>query len=134
MATRESRHRIQPFMRQLAADNRHEPTHPERLLWSLFRKSQLGGLKFRRQAVIGPYIVDFLCPQKKLVIEVDGESHEGRESDDRVRDTYLRQRGYRAVRAMNDDVLHDLEAVGMEILKQAGELDVQGEIRTRPTP
>jgi len=121
-------------MRKLAAENRRDSTQPEQQLWSLLRKSQLGGLKFRRQAVICPYIVDFLCPQKKLVVEVDGDSHEGRECDDRLRDMYLRQRGYRVMHMMNDDVLHDLEAVGMEILKQAGELEVDAQTRTRPAP
>ncbi len=98
---------------------RHTPTEPERRLWQLLRKSQLGGLKFRRQAVIGPYIVDFYCPRQKLVVEVDGESHVGRGHVDAARTGHLKRLGYQIMRVTNDDVLRDLEAVGLAILEAA---------------
>ncbi len=98
---------------------RHTPTEPERRLWQLLRKSQLGGLKFRRQAVIGPYIVDFCCPRQKLVVEVDGESHVGRGDVDEARTGHLNRLGYRIMRVTNDDVLRDMEAVGLAILEAA---------------
>ena len=98
---------------------RHTPTEPERRLWQLLRKSQLGGLKFRRQAVIGQYIVDFYCPRRKLVVEVDGESHVGRGDVDAARTAHLKRLGYRIMRVTNDDVLSDVDSVGMAILEAA---------------
>lgn len=107
-------------MRRLATANRNEPTHPERILWSLLRKSQLGGLKFRRQIVIGPYIADFCCPSRGLVVEIDGESHVGRARQDDLRTREIESLGYGVLRVTNDDVLRDLDAVGLAILKAAG--------------
>lgn len=131
MPSREKRHRIQPRLREHAASIRHEPTEPERQLWQLLRKSRLGGLKFRRQAVIADYIVDFCCPARKLVVEVDGESHVGRAARDEVRTRSLKELGYRVVRVTNDDVLGDIEAVGMMILRAVEDLPSDG---NAPTP
>ena len=114
-----TRHRIQPVLRSRAAEMRHTPTEPERRLWQLLRNSQLGGLKFRRQAVIGPYIVDFCCPRRKLVVEVDGESHVGRGHVDAARTGHLKTLGYRIMRVTNDDVLSDVDSVGIAILEAA---------------
>ena len=55
-----------------AADMRRNPTEPEKRLWRALSNGQIEGHKFRREAVIGPYIADFLCPQKALIVEVDG--------------------------------------------------------------
>ncbi len=76
-------------------------------------------MKFRRQTVIGQYIVDFCCPAHKLIVEVDGESHVGRGNADEARSRLLEQRGYRVLRVANDDGLRDLEAVGLAILEAA---------------
>ena len=119
VSNQNTRHRIQPVLRSRAAELRHTPTEPERRLWQLLRRSQLGGLKFRRQAVIEPYIVDFYCPRQKLVVEVDGESHVGRGDVDAVRTGHLKRLGYRIMRVTNDDVLGDIEAVGLAILEAA---------------
>src|SRR5262245_25177055 len=127
-------HRIRPAIRQLAAKNCLQPTHPERTLWSLLRKSQLGGLKFRRQAVIGPYIVDFCCPLLKLIVEVDGLSHVGRASADARRAQILQAHGYRVLRVTNDDVLKDVEAVGLAILREAGIDAGAPTLRSAPHP
>ena len=107
-------------------------TQPERILWQLLRKSNLDGLKFRRQAVIKNYIVDFCCPAHKLIVEVDGESHVGRADADEARRRSLEQLGYRVLRVTNDDVLQDLEAVGYAIL-QAVEI-IEGAKVKIPTP
>jgi len=115
----QERHRIPPVMRKRAAQMRKLPTQPERQLWQLLRKSQLDGLKFRRQAVIGQFIVDFCCPAHKLIVEVDGESHVGRGEADEARTDHLKRLGYRIMRVTNDDVLRDLEAVGLAILEAA---------------
>ena len=100
---------------------RHDMTHPERVLWSLLRNRRLGGLKFRRQVVIDRYVVDFICKERKLIVEVDGESHVGRATEDARRTGDLEGKGLQVLRVTNDDVLNDLEAVGMAILRAAGE-------------
>ncbi len=88
-------------------------TSAEIRLWSRLRAKQLQGLKFRRQHGIGPYIVDFYCPEKSLVIEVDGDTHadENQVMKDRQRETYLQSLGLRVIRYMNDDVLNNIEGV-----------------------
>jgi len=121
MTDRQPRHRIRPDLKRRAADLRRQATHPERFLWQRLRRSQLAGLKFRRQHVVGPYIVDFSCPAKKLVVEVDGESHVGRRPADAQRDAFLRSRGMTVIRVTNDDVLRDLDAVCEFVLRAAQE-------------
>jgi very-short-patch-repair endonuclease len=85
-------------------------TLPERLLWREVRGRGLGP-RFRRQVPIGPYIVDFLCPQARLVVEVDGDFHCNQVIEDRDRDDWLAAHGYRVVRESAVDVLTDLENV-----------------------
>ena len=114
-----TRHRIRPFMKRIAGKLRREMSQPERVLWQLLRRRNLDGLKFRRQAVIGPYVVDFLCPSNRMIVEVDGESHVGRQREDEARTTFLECKGFRVVRVTNDDVLRDLDAVGLMILQHA---------------
>ena len=69
------RHHIAPRQTALARANRRPLTPPEARLWRHLRDRQLGGLKFRRQQVLGPYIADFCCFEARLVIELDGDSH-----------------------------------------------------------
>jgi very-short-patch-repair endonuclease len=125
-------HCIEPRLRSFAAANRKEPSHPERVLWHHLRKSQLEDFKFRRQQVIGPYIVDFLCPLVKLAIEVDGESHAGRGTYDERRDVYLRSQGFRVLCVTNDDVLTNLEGVVTAILEILR--DSTATVLTNPSP
>jgi very-short-patch-repair endonuclease len=86
-------------------------TDPETRLWSRHRARQLQGLKFRRQHGIGPYIVDFYCPEQFLVIEVDGDSHADADQilKDQLRDRYFQSLGLRVVRYINDDILKNLD-------------------------
>jgi very-short-patch-repair endonuclease len=93
---------------------RREPTEPEKRLWRALSGSQLGGYKFRRQAVIGTFIADFLCPQKALIVEVDGDSHEA--EDDRRRDAALASLGFAVLHVTNEDVIINLDGVRMAIL------------------
>ncbi len=65
---------------------------------------------------IGPYVADFLCREEKLVIELDGVSHDARQEEDRRRDGYLKKHGYQTLRFSNADVLTNLEGVLMAIL------------------
>jgi very-short-patch-repair endonuclease len=92
---------------------RSNMTGPETRLWSRLRARQFQGLKFRRQHGIGPYIVDFYCPEQSLVIEVDGDSHADDDQivKDRQREKYLRSRGLRVIRYINDDIVKNLEGV-----------------------
>ncbi len=92
-----------------AREIRREPTEPEKRLWTKLTRSQIGGYKFRRQSVIGPYIADFLCPQKALIVEVDGDTHVAG-SDDR-RDAVLSEMGYRIIRIANQEVMHNIDGV-----------------------
>ncbi|HZG09684.1 MAG TPA: endonuclease domain-containing protein [Allosphingosinicella sp.] len=97
-----------------AIEMRRNPTEPEKRLWRNLSNGQLDGHKFRRQAVIGCYIADFLCPQKALIVEVDGDTHD--EAKDRLRDDILSARGYRVVRVTNDDVMTNIDGVLQHIL------------------
>lgn len=91
---------------------RKNATQPEQILWSTLRGRQLGELKFRRQHPIEPYIVEFYCAEARLVIELDGKSHDGRETYDQERSKYLRTLGLTVFRISNDDVIGNLEGVG----------------------
>jgi very-short-patch-repair endonuclease len=86
-------------------------TDAETILWRHLRFRQVDGHKFRRQRPIGPYIVDFICLDKKLVIEVDGGQHDVRRFSDARRDTWLRSRGYEVLRFWNNDVLTKIDEV-----------------------
>jgi len=83
-------------------------TEAERRLWRILARRQIAGRKFRRQHPIGRYIVDFVCLERRLIIEVDGGQHAW-ESDDRQR--WLEAEGYRVLRFWNNQVLTDLENV-----------------------
>ena len=92
---------------------RSNMTGQETRLWSRLRARQLQGLKFRRQHGIGPYIVDFYCPEQSLVIEVDGDSHADADQivKDQRRDRYFQSLGLRVIRYINDDILKNLDGV-----------------------
>ena len=121
MANSDRAHRFvrEPVQRR-ARRLRREMTQAEKLLWSVLRNRGLGGLKFRRQYPIGSYVVDFYCHEIRLVVEVDGESHEGRQEADKQRQEFLEAFGYRVFRVTNDDVLKNLEGVALGIAKFAG--------------
>jgi len=108
---KDERHRISPRMTGRARRLRCEATFPERLLWSRLRNRQLSGVKFRRQSVIGSYVVDFYCPEHMLVIELDGHSHDMTAAADLNRERYLQQQGLRVIRFGNDDVIGNVEGV-----------------------
>src|SRR5436309_16061102 len=82
---------------------RRQSTDAETKLWFALRDRRLAGFKFVRQAPLGPYVVDVLCREGKLVIEVDGGQH-AENSRDRIRDEYLRSDGFRVLRFWNSDV------------------------------
>ena len=92
---------------------RSNMTGPETRLWSALRARQLQGMKFRRQHGIGPYIVDFYCSERSLVIEVDGDSHADDDQivKDQLRDAYLESLGLHVIRYLNDDIVKNLAGV-----------------------
>jgi very-short-patch-repair endonuclease len=84
---------------------RQNPTEAEIRLWSKLRLKQIGGHRFRRQVPIGPYIVDFICLARRLVIEVDGGQHAAESDRDDVRTAWLERQGFRVHRFWNNEVL-----------------------------
>lgn len=107
-----------PKHKRLRQSLRNEATVPEQVLWQRLRKKQLGGYKFIRQYGIGRYIVDFYCPQKRLVIELDGGQHAEDEGllYDEERTIFLGQNyNVRVLRFWNSEVMNDLDVVCDEI-------------------
>ena len=97
---------------------RHELTEAELKLWNELRAHRLMGLSFKRQMPIGPYIVDFACPQHRLIIEVDGSQH-GEASvakADERRTEFLREGNWQVLRFWNDEVLKDIDGVCQHIV------------------
>jgi very-short-patch-repair endonuclease len=94
---------------------RQNATDAETKLWFAVRDRRLAGFKFVRQKAIGRYVVDFLCRERNLVVEVDGGQHAESESD-KVRDAYLASEGYRVMRFWNSDVLRNIDGVLQTIL------------------
>ena len=93
---------------------RAHPTPAEAALWPELRALKVHGVKWRRQAIILGFIVDFFCPRLKLVIEVDGSAHDGREAYDLERTEALERRaGVKVLRFLNDEVLADPAAVAL---------------------
>jgi very-short-patch-repair endonuclease len=101
-----------PRLVAFAKTNRHHPTLSESMLWADLRNRQLG-FKFRRQQPIGPFIVDFVCLEKKLIVELDGWTHDLEENEayDRQRHQWLEREGYRILRFNDDDVMQDRTGV-----------------------
>jgi very-short-patch-repair endonuclease len=117
----EKKHRIPPEILQNARNLREMQTSAETKLWTILRNLQLDGYKFRRQKPIGRFIVDFFCNDAKLVIEIDGDTHAGREGYDINRTKWLENEGYQVIRFTNDDISTNLENVAREILKQCND-------------
>ncbi|MGH6854177.1 MAG: endonuclease domain-containing protein [Aestuariivirga sp.] len=92
---------------------RRDATAAENKLWSALRNRQIDGCKFVRQEPVGPYFADFICRARKLIIEIDGETHETPEehNHDARRTSYLNQLGYRVIRFTNADVYESMDHV-----------------------
>src|SRR2546422_527785 len=94
-------------------------TLAEAVLWKELRGRKLNGMKFRAQHPVGQFILDFYCPECKLVIEVDGLLHEGRQEMDEARTLHLEAYGYKVIRFTNQEVVHDLASVLARISAEA---------------
>ena len=90
---------------------RGNQTDAEQRLWYHLRAHRFMGLKFKRQKPMGGYIVDFVCIERRLIIEIDGGQHVEQEAYDRQRDAWLRDQGYTVLRFWNNDVMRQLDDV-----------------------
>ena len=113
--------RVTELQRTRAKKLRRTMTRAEALLWRYLKAHRLARLGFRRQVPIGNYIADFVEHSHKLVVELDGESHDfaSRIAHDAERDRWFKARGYRVLRFTNDDVLKSLEGVVVSIAEAA---------------
>ena len=109
--------------RNFARTLRNQSTNAEKNLWVHLRAAQLRGFKFRRQAAIGPYIVDFVCFSHKLIIELDGPQHLEREQTehDTQRDAWLSSQGYRLLRFRNQQLDDEIQFVLANIGEALGD-------------
>ncbi|MEK6592334.1 MAG: endonuclease domain-containing protein [Pseudomonadota bacterium] len=105
--------KIRNFSRSL----RKNPTDAEKKLWAHLRRKQVSGHRFRRQHPLGRYIVDFICLEAKLIVEIDGGQHAGSVLNDAQRTQWLQRQGFRVARFWNNEVLESTEAVLTEIAR-----------------
>ena len=110
-------------MRNTARRLRANQTEAEKRLWQAVRDRRLGGDKFRRQHPVGPYIADFVCTEKGLIIELDGGQHAERKVYDAERTRYLEETGYTVIRFWNNEVLQNTEGVLETILRELSQMD-----------
>ena len=115
---------------QFSKQLRHDQTEAERALWHRLRAHRFLGLKFRRQKIIGPYIIDFICHERMLIIELDGGQHLGSDAD-LERDGWLKHRGFTVLRFWNHDVLLRMDSV-LEAIRLA--LEVGSAPSPQPSP
>ncbi len=111
---------------------RREMTDAEQALWGILRGRQVAGLKFRRQHPFGDYILDFVCLENRLIIEVDGGQHAEQVEYDRVRTERLQAAGFIVLRFWNNEVLQELDAVNERIWLTARELLPPSPLRPSP--
>ena len=118
MPHREKRHCLHPVMLQRSRDLRHPLTPAEVKVWVRVRNRQLG-FKIRRQHPIGRFITEFACPETKLIIEIDGDTHTAPDQVeyDLARMAWLETQGYQVIRFTNTEVHQQLQAV-LETLPQ----------------
>jgi primosomal protein N' (replication factor Y) len=91
-------------------------TDAEKSLWSVLRNRQLGNFKFRRQRPIGPFIADFVCMERQLIVEADGGQHNENQND-QTRTAWLESNGWEVIRFWNNEILKNLDGVQQRILE-----------------
>jgi very-short-patch-repair endonuclease len=112
---------------------RREMTGAERKLWSVLRNRQLDNEKFRRQRPIGPFIADFVCQERRLIVEADGGQHADSISDAK-RTAFLESKGYRVLRFWNNDILNNLDGVAQVIANALSDPHPARALRGSPSP
>jgi len=108
---------VNKLLKQRSRDLRKNLTDAEQKLWQKLRNKQINAHKFRRQFVIGNYIVDFICLDKRLVIEVDGGQHMDNVDYDLQRDEWLKSQNFKVLRFWNNQVLNEIDSVLEVIVK-----------------
>ena len=108
------------MQREYAKSNRKNQTPAERRLWNFIRNRQRDGQKFIREMVIGGYIADFVCREKKVIIELDGGQHAEKTvvRYDEKRDAFLRSNGYKVIRIWNHEIFENMDGV-LEFIREA---------------
>lgn len=98
---------------------RNNMPSPEVILWSKLKGKQINRLKFRRQYGVGRYVLDFYCPERRLAIEIDGDSHytDSAKSYDKTRENFLLNLNIKTLRFTNQDILNNLNSVLLEIAR-----------------
>ena len=106
------------ILKEYAIQNRNNMTEAESVIWNIVKAKKLG-VKFLRQHIIGNYIVDFVCQENGLVIEVDGGYHSEpkQQEDDAIRTAFLSEQGFNVIRFTNEEVLFNIEYVINEITR-----------------
>jgi very-short-patch-repair endonuclease len=107
-----------PNSSSIAKELRYSETEAEKFLWTLLRAKKLNGVKFRRQAPIGVYVVDFVSFEKKLIIEIDGGQHSAEKNKeyDVIRTRWLESQGFRVIRFWNNDISQNIDGVITRIM------------------
>jgi very-short-patch-repair endonuclease len=113
-------------MLNYARNLRKNATGAERRLWGRLRRRQVGGFKFRRQHLIGPYICDFVSMEGRIVVELDGSQHLNEVPYDSRREAYLKAQGFRTLRFWNAQVMSELESVLDTIFEALHRPEMQG--------
>jgi very-short-patch-repair endonuclease len=108
---------LTPQKKELARELRKKATPQEIIFWSRLRGRKLKNLKFRRQHLLGRYIVDFICLERKLIIELDGFQHKEEEQEiyDKARTSYLEDSGFKVIRFWNNEINNNMEGVFLKI-------------------
>src|SRR5512135_1072052 len=106
---------------KFAKGMRRQPTNAEAVIWAALRGTRLQGFKFKRQQPIGAYIVDFVCFERRLVVEIDGGQHADDVSEDQVRSNWLQSQGFGVLRFWNNEVIERNDDVLESIIRELHE-------------
>ena len=102
---------------QVSKELRKPQTEAEEIIWEKLKSKKLNGLKFRRQVPYDTFVLDFLCPRKKVIIEIDGKIHLKTKFRDQERDEYFMEKGYKILRIKNEEVFNNVDSVLKRIRK-----------------
>ncbi|MBN1462608.1 MAG: leucine--tRNA ligase [Paludibacteraceae bacterium] len=124
------------LLKELSEIHRKNTTEAESVLWSVLRNKSLSGYKFRRQHIIDKYIVDFVCLEKHLIVEVDGGYHNRPDIQeaDKVRTFILREKDFEVIRFTNDEVINNIHVVLEKIEKKLNSIEIQPKLDQTISP
>ena len=116
----------------LRKELRSHATPAEAVLWKMLKGRNADGMKFRRQQGIGPYVLDFYCPELRLCVELDGSSHDYKYEYDEQRTEFLQKQGIRVLRFRNDQVWQGIDSVVDEIVRVGRLIRDDADFSSRP--